>query len=238
MILRSKWLMRRFWHLESRFLINLNERQMEENLRKIEANMGVMELSEMQSNHWLDYKLYTCALRLRPGSPFVGQSIHELQIRRIYNVMVIRVRTKTFDFINIPSSDYCLQEGDTLRLVGKKSSLRKLQEDEILSLEFVGHSFMTLHGFSKLEFNRKEQKERIICSGIPLTAKSPLTGKNLVESNLGAKAKCLIVGLERQDRQIVNPDAKMMLLQGDVVWVVGEEKPVSRLIERNVYVLS
>jgi monovalent cation:H+ antiporter-2, CPA2 family len=236
-ILRSKWLMRRFWHLESRFLINLNERQMEENLRKIEANMGVMELSEMQNNHWLDYKLYTCALRLRPGSPFVGQYIHELQIRRIYNVMVIRVRTKAFDFINIPSGDYCLQEGDTLRLVGKKSSLRKLQEDEILSLEFVGHSFMTLHGFSKLEFNRKEQKERIICSGIPLTAKSPLTGKNLVESNLGAKAKCLIVGLERQERQIVNPDAKMMLLQGDVVWVVGEEKPVSRLIERNVYVL-
>jgi monovalent cation:H+ antiporter-2, CPA2 family len=236
-IMRSKFLMRRFWHLESRFLINLNERQMEENLRKIEANMGVMELSEMQNNHWLDYKLYTCALRLKPGSLFVGQHIHELRMRKDYNVMVIRVRTKTNDFINIPSGEYVLQEGDTLRLAGKKSSLRKLQEDEVLSLEFVGHSFMTLHGFSKLEFNRKEQKERIICSGIPLTEKSPLTGKNLIESNLGAKAKCLIVGLERHNRQIVNPDAKMTLLQGDVVWVVGEEKPVSRLIERNVYVL-
>jgi CPA2 family monovalent cation:H+ antiporter-2 len=235
LIIRSKWLLRHFWRLEARFLINLNERQMEKNLLKIEANRGVMYLSDMHSNHWLDYKLFTCALRLRPGSPFVGQRIRDLTMRKVYNVMVIRIRTKAMDFINIPDGDYVLQEGDTLRLAGKRSSLRKLQEDELLTLEFVDHSFMTLHGFSKLEFNRKEQKERVTCSGIPLTQKSPLTGKNLIESNLGSKAKCLIVGLEREGKQLVNPEATLVLEVGDVVWVVGEEKPVSRLIERNVY---
>jgi len=234
-IIRSKWLLRHFWRLESRFLINLNERQMEKNLLKIEANKGVMHLSEMHSNHWLDYKLFTCALRLRPGSPFVGQRIRDLTMRKFYNVMVIRIRTKAMDFINIPDGEYVLQEGDTLRLAGKRSSLRKLQEDELLTLEFVDHTFMTLHGFSKLEFNRKEQKERVTCSGIPLTKKSPLSGKNLIESNLGSKAKCLIVGLEREGKQIVNPEARLVLEEGDVVWVVGEEKPVSRLIESNVY---
>lgn len=236
-IIRSKWLLRHFWRLESRFLINLNERQMEKNLQKIEANKGVMDLYDMHSNHWLDYKLFTCALRLRPGSPFVGQRIRDLSIRNLYNVMVIRIRTKAMAFINIPDGDYVLQVGDTLRLAGKRSNLRKLQEDELLTLEFVDHSFMTLHGFSKLEFNRKEQKERITCAGLPLTSKSPLSGKNLIESNLGSKAKCLIVGLEREGRQIVNPEAKLVLEVGDVVWVVGEEKPVSRLIERNVYSL-
>jgi len=234
-IIRSKWLLRHFWRLESRFLINLNERQMEKNLQKIEANKGVMDLYDMHSNHWLDYKLFTCALRLRPGSPFVGQRIRDLSMRKLYNVMVIRIRTKAMAFINIPDGDYVLQVGDTLRLAGKRSNLRKLQEDELLTLEFVDHSFMTLHGFSKLEFNRKEQKERITCAGLPLTAKSPLTGKNLIESNLGSKAKCLIVGLEREGKQLVNPEAKLVLEVGDVVWVVGEEKPVSRLIESNVY---
>lgn len=234
-IIRSKWLLRHFWRLEARFLINLNDRQTEKNLLKIEANNGVMHLSEMQSNHWLDYKLFTCALRLRPGSPFVGQRIRDLTMRKVYNVMVIRIRTKAMDFINIPDREYVLQEGDTLRLAGKRSSLRKLQEDELLTLEFVDHSFMTLHGFSKLEFNRKEQKERVTCFGIPLTKKSPLSGKNLIESNLGSKAKCLIVGLEREGKQIVNPEARLVLEVGDVVWVVGEEKPVSILIESNVY---
>jgi len=140
-------------------------------------------------------------------------------------------------FINIPDGDYVMQKGDTLRLAGKRSSLRKLQEDELLTLEFVDHSFMTLHGFSKLEFNRKEQKERILCAGIPLTEKSPLSGLNLIESKLGSKAKCLIVGLERDGKQLVNPEARLVLEVGDVVWVVGEEKPVSRLIESNVYSL-
>jgi len=234
-ILRSKWLLKHFWRLESRFLINLNERHMEDNFRKIEANRGVMQLSDMQKNHWLDFKIYTCALRLRNDSTFIGKRILELNIRNDYNIMIIRIRTGNNDYINIPSGDYLLKKGDTLRLAGKKSNLRKLQEDEVLALEFVDHSFMTLHGFSKLEYERKKKEERITCSGIPLNVKSPLTGKNLIESNIGARTKCLVIGLERQGKQIVNPEANTTLEIGDVVWLIGEEKPVSRHIEQNVY---
>jgi len=236
-IMRSKWLLKRFWHMESHFLINLNERQMEENYRKIDENKGVMKLSEMQKNHWLDYKLYTCALRLKTDSPFIGQRIRDLHIRKDYNLMVIRIRTIEDKYINIPSGEYRLQPGDTLRLAGKKSSLRKLQEDELFYLEFVDHSYITLHGFSKLEFNRKKQEERISCAGLPITEKSPLSGKNLIESAIGSKTKCLVVGLEREGLQIVNPEATTVLRGGDTVWLVGEEKPVSKLIEQNVLFL-
>ena len=235
LILRSKALLKNFWRMESRFLINLNERQMEENLKRIEDNDGVVQLSDLNSNHWLDYKLFTCAMRLRPASPVIGQRIRDLSCRQEYNVMVIRLRTKDLNYINIPSGDYVLKEGDTLRLAGKRSSLKKLQELEFMTFEFVDHSFMTLHGFSKLEFNRKEQRERIICTGIPLRKLSPLTGLNLIETKLGAQAKCLVVGLERNNKQIVNPQATTILSEGDLVWVVGEEKPVSKLIQANVY---
>ncbi len=237
-IFKSKSLLRRFWKLESRFLINLNERQMEENLKKIESNKGVMLLSDMAANHWLDYKIFTCALRLRKGSSFVGKRIRDLNLRDDYSINVIRIRTKSNDFINIPKGDYELMEGDTLRVAGKRSSLRKLQEDESINLEFVDHSFITMHGFSKLEYNRKEERERITCSGIPLSEKSPLTGKNLIESNISARTKCLVIGLERQNRQIVNPEATTTLEAGDVVWLIGEEKPVSKHIEQNVYFID
>ena len=111
------------------------------------------------------------------------------------------------------------------------------QEDELFYLEFVDHSYMTLHGFSKLEYNRKKQEERISCAGLPITEKSPLTGKNLIESAIGAKTKCLVVGLEREGQQVVNPEATTVLKAGDTVWLVGEEKPVSKLIEQNVLFL-
>ncbi|MDP4277326.1 MAG: cation:proton antiporter [Bacteroidota bacterium] len=234
-ILKSKWLLRRFWKLESHFLINLNEQQMESNLRKIEANKGVMQLSDMAKNHWLDFKLYTCAYRLKNDCPFIGKRISELHIRSEYNLMIIRIRTRDNDYMNIPSGDYLIQEGDSLRLAGKKSQLRRLQEDELLTMEFVNHSFMTLHGFSKLEYARKKKEERITCAGIPLSKQSPLAGKNLIESNIGAKTKCLIIGLERDGKQIVNPGASTIIEAGDVVWLIGEEKPVSRHIEENVY---
>ena len=234
-ILKSKRLLKNFWRLESRFLINLNERQMEDNFRKIEANRGVMQLSDMQKNHWLDYKLYTCALRLRNESRFIGMRIIDLKIRNEYNLMIIRIRTAENNYINMPSGSYLIKKGDTLRLAGKKSNLRKFQEDEVFNLEFVDHSFMTLHGFSKLEYERKKKEERITCSGLPLSAKSPLAGKNLIESNIGAGTKCLVIGLERQGKTIVNPEATTILDAGDIVWMIGEEKPISQHIEQNVY---
>jgi len=235
LIMRSKWLLKRFWHIESRFLINLNERHMEENFRKIEANQGVRQLSDIQKNHWLDYKLYTCAFRLRPDSPFIGKAIKDLALRTNYNLMVIRIRTKDDVLINIPTGHHVLRAGDSIRLAGKKSQLRMYQEDERLSLQFVDHSFMTLHGFSILEYNRKRKGDRISCAGIPLNEASPLVGKTLRESDIGARTKCLVLGLERQGKQLVNPDADTLLLADDLVWLIGEEKAVSRHIEQNVF---
>lgn len=236
-IMKSKRLLRHFWNLESRFLINLNERHMEENYRKIEAAGGVMQLSDMHTNHWLDYKLFTCAFRLKPDSAFIGKRVKELNFRQKYNLMVIRVRSKDEEIINIPAGDYALRIGDSIRLAGKKSQLRKLQEDQQLGLEFVDHSYMTLHGFSKLEFNRKRKEDRISCAGIPLSKDSPLAGKDLAESNIGARTKCLVIGLERQGKQLVNPEATTKLQAGDIIWMLGEEKPISKHIEENVYFL-
>lgn len=235
--MKSKRLLRHFWNLESRFLINLNERHLEENYRKIEAAGGVMQLSDMHANHWLDFKLFTCAFRLRTDSVFIGKRVRDLHFRQKYNLMVIRVRTKDEVIINIPTGDYELKHGDSIRLAGKKSQLRKLQEDEQFALEFVDHSYMTLRGFSKLEFNRKKKEDRISCTGIPLSEDSPLAGKNLIESNIGAMTKCLVIGLERQGNQLVNPDATTTLLPGDIIWLLGEEKPLSKHIEENVYFL-
>jgi K+/H+ antiporter YhaU regulatory subunit KhtT len=149
--------------------------------------------------------------------------------------MVIRIRTKENEVINIPSGDYRLRSGDSLRLAGRKRQLRKLQEENLLALEFVPHSFMTLHGFSRLEYEKKQKYERLVCAGIPLSQHSPLVGKTLAESHIGATTKCLVVGLEREGIQLVNPEASMRLEPGDVVWLIGEEKPISKHIEENVY---
>ncbi|MBQ9201433.1 MAG: cation:proton antiporter [Bacteroidales bacterium] len=230
-IMRSKRLMRHYWNLESRFVINLNERQMEENLHRIEENKGVREVSDMGNAHWLDKVLYAFSVRVLSDSFLIGKSLQELGFRSKFNLMVIRVN-RGEDVLNIPDRTFVFREGDVLTLAGRNAALRLLNAD-YLNLEFVPDSLMTLHQFSHQEEAAKDN--RLCCSGIPVLDNSPMAHKTLSESQIGRDHKCLIIGIERKNRHIVNPSFDFGIETGDLVWVIGSENFVSKLISANVY---
>lgn len=232
-IFHSKFLMKRFWQIESRFLINLNEKEMNEREVSIQNRLGVMHLNEMGIRHWLDYKLYTCALEVKEGSPLINKKIKDLDFRIKYDIIVIRARNGK-KFINIPSGEFVVGEGCILRFVGRKKGLKDLIDNEELKMSFVSRSYMTLHGFSILDFERKEKKG-MICSGIPVNDKSPLANKSLSESNIPLEYNSIIIGIERKSIQYVNPNARFVIKPGDIVWVMGEEKNISSIIENNIF---
>ncbi len=230
-ILRSKALLKRYWRLEARFMINLNERQMEENISKIEANQGVRNIRDMHEAHWLDNLLYTFCLRIEKGSIIVGKALKDIHLREDFNLIVIRVeRNKTK--INLPDGSFVLVEGDILRMAGQ-NLVYKLIRDEQLNLNFVPDSLMTLHTFSQQETQLKSS--RLSCSGIPIRNESPLAGKNLIDSGLMTVNKCMVIGMERDKKRFINPGSGQVILPCDLVWVLGEEKQVSKLISENVY---
>ncbi|MDD3430456.1 MAG: cation:proton antiporter [Bacteroidales bacterium] len=230
-ILRSKMLMKRYWRLEARFMINLNERQMEENLRKIEANQGVRNIRDMHEAHWLDNLLYTFCLRIEDGSLLIGKALKELNFREEFNLIVIRVERNKIKN-NVPDGNFVLEKGDILRMAGH-NLVYTLIRDEELKLNFVPDSLMTLNAFSHQETQLKSP--RLSCSGIPIRKESPLAGKKLVDSGLMSVNKCLVIGMEREKKRIINPDSDQEILPCDLVWVIGEEKQVSILISENVY---
>lgn len=232
-ILRSKALLKRYWRLEARFMINLNERQMEENLRKIEANQGVRNIRDMHEAHWLDNVLYTFCLRIERDSTLIGKALKDIHFREDLNLIVIRVE-RNKSKINVPDGSFVLTEGDILRMAGH-NLVYKLIRDEQLNLNFVPDSLMTLNAFSRQETLSKAA--RLTCSGIPIREESPLAGKKLVDSGLMSVNKCLVIGMEREKKRIINPDSDQEILPCDLVWVIGEEKQVSKLISENVYQL-
>lgn len=231
LIMRSRWLMRHYWNLESRFVINLNERQMEENLRKIEENRGVREVSDMGEAHWMDKVLYAFSMRVMPDSYLIGKSLQELAFRSKFNLMVVRV-CRGEDMENIPDRTFVFQEGDIITLAGRNAAFKLLNAD-YLKLEFVPDSLMTLHQFSHREEASRDR--RLCCSGIPVSDSSPMAHKTLAESQIGRDHKCLIIGVERKNKHIVNPNFDFVIETGDLVWVIGSEGFVSKLISANVY---
>jgi CPA2 family monovalent cation:H+ antiporter-2 len=59
---------------------------------------------------------------------------------------------------------------------------------------------------------------------------SPFLGKNIRESGLRDRFKCLVVGVEKQDGELHAPDVSAAFEEGDVVWVVGEKNDVKKLL--------
>lgn len=250
---RSKKLLKWYWHLESRFLVNLNERQVAKT-RADESKRGVRNVVDVEARHWLDSELYVVGLVLLEGNRWIGKSLKHTDLRSEYNLFVIRVQqveeispeakkapdTKAewskhvVRSENIPVGDYTLQLHDILYIAGEKDSLMRMQHDES-HWRVVRNSMRTLQEFAAKQAKMKEAKEKLICVAIPVVAESGLLHANLRESELSRNTKCLILGLERKGEQIINPSSDTTLQEDDVVWIIGEEKPIAAIIEKNVF---
>jgi CPA2 family monovalent cation:H+ antiporter-2 len=63
-----------------------------------------------------------------------------------------------------------------------------------------------------------------------IDADSPFKGKNIRESGIRDKFKCLVVGVEKGDGDLHAPNIGVPFEEGDIVWVVGEKDDVKRLL--------
>ena len=65
-----------------------------------------------------------------------------------------------------------------------------------------------------------------------IDADSVFLGKTIRESGIRDKYHCMIAGIENEDGALMVPDVNVPLVEGDVVWVVGEKEDVYQLIDQ------
>ena len=63
-----------------------------------------------------------------------------------------------------------------------------------------------------------------------LTAESPFIGKTLRNSGFRDQYNCMVVGVEEGQENLTLIDPERLFEQGDIIWVVGEESDLDRLI--------
>ena len=56
-------------------------------------------------------------------------------------------------------------------------------------------------------------------------------GKTIRDSNLREKTNGLIVGIEKKRKRILNPESDVILEKDDVLWIVGDKKLLSDLVQ-------
>jgi CPA2 family monovalent cation:H+ antiporter-2 len=164
--------------------------------------------------HLLDRDIHIGEFVVPEDSMWAGRSLAQLNIGHRFGVHVSSV-LRGMQRLNIPTGDTVLFPGDRIQAIGNDEQLQQFAtalRDELVPED--------------AEIEKREMHLRKII----LTTKSPFIGKTLRESHLREDYGCMVVGVEEGQEQltIINPDR--LFESGDIVWLVGEEADLARLM--------
>lgn len=209
--LTSKQLKLQTQTMEKHFEDNLNEKERYEDTKAIIPKRfasGVMAKDLHLSDFVVD-KEYS----------IVGKTLKELNFREYFGVNVVTIMRDDLR-INIPDGKERIYPNDHLLVIGTDTQMelfqRRIQEK---NKEQTNH--IVRHDNSKEYIVEIKQVE--------IEPSSSLVGKTIKTSCIQENYNCIVVGLERDNHSIQNPEVTMVLQIGDILWLVGEFHNVNRL---------
>lgn len=211
-IIFSKKLKKHSILMERHFLSNLTAREVDA------AKHSTIRQSF--ANHMLERDLHLADFEVRQNSPSVGKRLRDLDFRKICNVNVVTIVRGDLR-INIPGGDERLYPFDKIVVVGADSDLEHFRT----------------YVEEKYEDYQKQVHETagtVSIEQFQVTADSALVGHSIQESGIRERAECLVIGIERGDCSLKNPDPATCFEAGDLVWIVGERKHMLRLSEGEI----
>ena len=223
-IASSDWLMGEYLRIESRFLVNLNEKHMRKHR---EAQGG-------QQGHWFDEELYLAYYKVADNSPIIGKTMKQLAVRQYYGCNVLQMRTPQAT-IDMPGGEVTVTKGANLLVIGSESQL-KIMDAAIIQRHLELHRLwgpVTMRQFM-LEDHAYAPEQQFLSLAITIDKHSPILGTSLKAADLRHKWSCLVIGLERGAFTITNPNVSLVFEENDLLWVLGKQKMMNTLIREEI----
>ena len=150
-------------------------------------------------------------LTVSPNSPVIGKKLIDAKIRERFGVSIALIQ-RGRRTIAAPGRDEALYPGDTLQVIGTDEQIHSFkQECEALD-ETIG--------IPNLDYTLKP---------LSIATNSPFAQKTIHDSGLREATKGLVVGIEKKGTRSLNPDSKIVIEAGDIIWLVGERTALSKL---------
>lgn len=228
-IFQNKNLQKGYWKLEARFVKNFNQRQIEMRLNQNSKQEGNMH--ELDNLHWIDKNLYVSTYLVQKGGVVENKTLKELNLRKVYDIIIVAV-TRNGKQINFPDGDFRLEVNDTLLALGQIQKLKNAQID-YKGIDLDYSKVINLHDFTLKQ--QADKHSSIKCMTFIIGENSSWIDKNLYDAQLNRKTNCLVVGIERGDIPIPNPSSHVRFKKDDMVWVMGDDKSLYKLLETNFF---
>lgn len=193
----------------------LLERAFLRNLRSRDVRAEYLgEKKPRYAGHLLSRDLHLCDFDIPAESLWAGKTLKEIGLGNKYGVHVVSIlRGKRR--INIPGADNSLFPGDKIQVIGTDEQLSRFGEHLDRILRAQEEPDMEKHEMNLMQF--------------AIDGDSVFLGKTIVTSGIRDRYKCLVVGVEHNNEPLKTPDTRVPFEEGDIVWVVGEEKHVYEL---------
>lgn len=220
-IVKSDFMYGNTMKMEMRFIINMNEKTIEQAMR--ERKLG-------DDHRWLDSRLNVC--RVQVTSSGDRQKLQDFNKKIYGNVNIIKVIRASKQY-NMPTADFVLETGDELDIIGTEEQL-EIYIATMTSRGLIKRSendSVTLHDYTDdCDMNMIADEDKIICCPIRIDKSSEFTGKTIKTSGFREKYDGFIVGIERDNFPICNPDPRMPVKEGDLIWVLGNRPMADKLL--------
>lgn len=198
--------------LEDSFMKNLNARE------KVKDNKRAVR-KEFE-NELLNHDLHIADFELPTSSSYCGKMLMELGLRQVSNVNIVRIIREGLD-INVPGGKERLFPHDIIVVAGTDQQINEfkiwLDQGEIIK-------------DSSIDVNKK--RIPFTLEQFVVTASMPFCGKTIAQSHIKETAQCAVLGVEHEGHTFMNPDAQILLLEGDTVILCGEAPRIKNLLEK------
>ena len=195
--------------MERTFIQNLNFRDTHEEFQG--------KKRPKYEGHLISRDLHLSDFDIPADSLWAGYTLKDLNFGKKYGVHVASI-IRGLHRINIPGANVRLFPGDTIQVIGT---------DEQLA-EFSRQAEQVSNAAEENEIEKREMHlKQFVVDG-----KSPFLNTSIMDSGIRNDYRCLVVGVEKEDGNLLSPEAHMLLEDGDVVWVVGEKEDVYRLVNK------
>jgi CPA2 family monovalent cation:H+ antiporter-2 len=147
------------------------------------------------------------------NSHFAGKTLRESKVRQNYGVNIVAI-AHGLKIIPAPRGNEKIMPDDKLIVLGNDEQIDAFRKDvEIENIEDEGpQSFLT----------------NFMLMPLLLEGDNPLIGKSIRHSRIREMVGGLIVGLERNNRRILNPDPNTALRKDDLLLIVGETNKMEK----------
>ena len=186
---------KRFYgRIESRFLLNLHNR----------------EQAQKEKNYLAPWDSHLTTFMLDARSPIIGLPLSTMKLRETFGINIVIIERGDLT-INIPRQEDVLYPNDVISVIGTDEQLTAFK------------NYITI---SEAKIESKADSSQVGLHSFAIPEDSGLIGQTMRHSKMREMCKGIVVGLERDEERIVNPDPDIIFEADDVIWIVGSNKRI------------